>query len=106
MSFWMPARCCAAWIRRAVDDVSWKCIPHWAAHIARGDNPEGQGQWGKSTDDDIAVIDGKQDRLVGRVQEGCGIGVLCRLAGTRGMLASWKRNEVGCADSQDIQRLA
>ncbi len=29
--------------------------------------------WGKLTDDDLTVIDGKQDQLVGRIQEryGC-----------------------------------
>jgi uncharacterized protein YjbJ (UPF0337 family) len=30
-------------------------------------------QWGKLTDDDLTVIDGKQDQLVGRVQERYGI---------------------------------
>ncbi|MEZ6137575.1 MAG: CsbD family protein [Pirellulaceae bacterium] len=30
-------------------------------------------QWGKLTDDDLAVIDGKRDELAGRIQEryGC-----------------------------------
>lgn len=30
-------------------------------------------QWGKLTEDDIAVIGGKQDQLVGRIQERYGI---------------------------------
>jgi uncharacterized protein YjbJ (UPF0337 family) len=30
-------------------------------------------QWGKLTDDDLTVINGKQDQLVGRVQERYGI---------------------------------
>ena len=30
-------------------------------------------QWGKLTDDDLAVIGGKQDQLVGRLQERYGI---------------------------------
>jgi uncharacterized protein YjbJ (UPF0337 family) len=30
-------------------------------------------QWGKLTDDDITVIGGKQDQLVGRIQERYGI---------------------------------
>ena len=30
-------------------------------------------QWGKLTEDDIAVIAGKQDQLVGRIQERYGI---------------------------------
>lgn len=29
--------------------------------------------WGKLTDDDIAVVDGKQERLIGRIQERYGI---------------------------------
>ena len=30
-------------------------------------------QWGKLTEDDLTVINGKQDQLVGRVQERYGI---------------------------------
>jgi uncharacterized protein YjbJ (UPF0337 family) len=30
-------------------------------------------QWGKLTDDDLEVIDGKQEKLVGRLQERYGI---------------------------------
>ena len=30
-------------------------------------------QWGKLTDDDLAVIEGNQDELVGKVQERYGI---------------------------------
>jgi len=30
-------------------------------------------QWGKLTEDDITVINGKQDQLVGRIQERYGI---------------------------------
>ncbi len=30
-------------------------------------------QWGKLTDDDIAVVEGKRDQLVGRIQERYGI---------------------------------
>lgn len=30
-------------------------------------------QWGKLTDDDLAVIDGQRERLVGKVQERYGI---------------------------------
>ena len=30
-------------------------------------------QWGKLTDDDITIIEGKRDQLVGRVQERYGI---------------------------------
>ena len=30
-------------------------------------------QWGKLTDDDLTVIDGKRDQLIGRVQERYGI---------------------------------
>lgn len=30
-------------------------------------------KWGKPTEDDIAVINGKQDQLVGRIQERYGI---------------------------------
>jgi uncharacterized protein YjbJ (UPF0337 family) len=30
-------------------------------------------QWGKLTDDDLSVINGKQDQLVGRVQERYGV---------------------------------
>ncbi len=30
-------------------------------------------QWGKLTDDDITVIEGKRDQLVGRVQERYGL---------------------------------
>lgn len=29
--------------------------------------------WGKLTDDDIAVVDGKQERLIGRIQERYGV---------------------------------
>ena len=32
-----------------------------------------QEQWGKLTDDDFDVIDGKRDQLVGKVQERVGI---------------------------------
>ncbi|MDZ4736719.1 MAG: CsbD family protein [Rhodospirillaceae bacterium] len=32
-----------------------------------------KAQWGKLTDDDLTVIEGKQDELVGRVQERYGI---------------------------------
>ncbi len=31
-------------------------------------------QWGKLTDDDIDVIGGKRDQLVGKIQESYGIG--------------------------------
>ena len=30
-------------------------------------------QWGKLTDDDLEVIDGKRDQMIGRVQERYGI---------------------------------
>ena len=30
-------------------------------------------QWGKLTDDDMTVIDGKRDQLVGKIQERHGI---------------------------------
>jgi uncharacterized protein YjbJ (UPF0337 family) len=30
-------------------------------------------KWGKLTDDDLTVIDGKQDQLVGRIQERYGV---------------------------------
>ncbi len=30
-------------------------------------------KWGKLTDDDLAVIEGKRDQLIGRVQERYGI---------------------------------
>ena len=30
-------------------------------------------QWGKLTDDDVTVIEGKRDQLVGRVQERYGL---------------------------------
>lgn len=30
-------------------------------------------QWGKLTDDDLALIEGRQDQLVGRIQERYGI---------------------------------
>ena len=30
-------------------------------------------QWGKLTDDDIAVVEGKRDQLIGRIQERYGI---------------------------------
>jgi len=30
-------------------------------------------QWGKLTDDDVAVIEGKRDQLIGRIQERYGI---------------------------------
>ena len=30
-------------------------------------------QWGKLTDDDLTVIEGKRDQLIGRVQERYGI---------------------------------
>ena len=30
-------------------------------------------QWGKLTDDDLTVINGKQDQLVGRIQERYGL---------------------------------
>lgn len=30
-------------------------------------------QWGKLTDDDLALIEGRQDHLVGRIQERYGI---------------------------------
>lgn len=32
-----------------------------------------QAQWGKLTDDDIAVVDGDRERLVGKLQERYGI---------------------------------
>ncbi len=32
-----------------------------------------QQKWGELTDDDIAVVDGKREELVGRVQERYGI---------------------------------
>ena len=32
-------------------------------------------KWGKLTDDDLQVIDGQQDQLVGRIQERYGIAV-------------------------------
>lgn len=31
-------------------------------------------QWGKLTDDDLDVVDGKTDQLLGRIQERYGIG--------------------------------
>ena len=31
-------------------------------------------QWGKLTDDDIALVNGKRDQLTGRIQERYGIG--------------------------------
>jgi uncharacterized protein YjbJ (UPF0337 family) len=31
-------------------------------------------QWGKLTDDDLTMIDGKRDQLLGRIQERYGIG--------------------------------
>ena len=34
---------------------------------------KGKESWGKLTDDDLTVIDGKQDQLVGRIQERYGI---------------------------------
>lgn len=30
-------------------------------------------KWGKLTDDDLAVVDGKQERLIGRIQERYGV---------------------------------
>ncbi|MFN7001086.1 CsbD family protein [Elioraea tepidiphila] len=30
-------------------------------------------QWGKLTDDDLALIEGRQDQLIGRIQERYGI---------------------------------
>ncbi len=30
-------------------------------------------QWGKLTDDDLAVIEGKSDQLIGRIQERYGL---------------------------------
>ena len=34
---------------------------------------KGKQQWGKLTDDDLDLIEGKQDELVGRIQERYGI---------------------------------
>ena len=34
---------------------------------------EAKRQWGKLTDDDLTVIGGKQDQLIGRLQERYGI---------------------------------
>ena len=45
--------------------------------IAKGNWKQVKGkvkeQWGKLTDDDIDVIDGKRDQLVGKVQERTGV---------------------------------
>ena len=45
--------------------------------IAKGNWKQFKGkvkeQWGKLTDDDIDVIDGKREQLVGKVQERSGI---------------------------------
>ena len=30
-------------------------------------------KWGKLTDDDLAVVNGKQDQLIGRIQERYGV---------------------------------
>jgi uncharacterized protein YjbJ (UPF0337 family) len=35
--------------------------------------PKVKEQWGKLTDDDLTVINGQQDQLVGRIQERYGI---------------------------------
>jgi len=42
-------------------------------------------QWGKLTEDDLTVIGGKQDQLVGRIQERYGIAKMRRsVRSTRG----------------------
>lgn len=46
-------------------------------NIAKGNWKQFKGkvkeQWGKLTDDDLDVIDGKRDQLVGKVQERFGV---------------------------------
>lgn len=46
-------------------------------NIAKGNWKQLKGnvkeQWGKLTDDDINVIDGKRDQLVGKIQERMGL---------------------------------
>ena len=34
---------------------------------------QAQKQWGKLTDDDLAVVDGKREELVGRIQQRYGV---------------------------------
>jgi uncharacterized protein YjbJ (UPF0337 family) len=34
---------------------------------------QAQQQWGKLTDDDLTVVDGKREELIGRIQERYGI---------------------------------
>ena len=45
-------------------------------------------QWGRLTDDDLDVIEGQRDVLVGRIQESYGIG---REEAER-QVAEWERN--------------
>ena len=45
-------------------------------------------QWGKLTDDDIALVNGKRDQLTGRIQERYGIGK----DEAERQLSDWERN--------------
>ena len=45
-------------------------------------------QWGKLTDDDIALVNGKRDQLAGKIQERYGIGK----DEAERQLSNWERN--------------
>ena len=45
-------------------------------------------QWGKLTDDDIALVNGKRDQLAGKIQERYGIGK----DEAERQLSDWERN--------------
>lgn len=55
--------------------IFWRPKMNW--EMIRGDWMQFTGkfkeQWGKLTDDDLKVIEGKRDQLVGKVQERYGI---------------------------------
>jgi uncharacterized protein YjbJ (UPF0337 family) len=51
------------------DDMNWDRIEgNWKQLTGKA-----KEQWGKLTEDDLKVIAGKQDQLVGRIQERYGI---------------------------------
>ena len=49
--------------------LAWKLKGNWKQ--AKGKAKE---KWGKLTDDDIALVNGKRDQLAGKIQERYGIG--------------------------------
>lgn len=64
-----PHRATVALRQRKEKDMNWDRVQgNWKQLTGRV-----KEQWGKLTEDDITVINGKQDQLVGRIQERYGV---------------------------------